>query len=64
MMRHHAVTGGAGFVAFTLIERLLARGDQVLALDDLSRGRRAHVEHFAGRPGFRFAAVDCADLAA
>ncbi|MEH3148688.1 MAG: NAD-dependent epimerase/dehydratase family protein [Methylobacterium frigidaeris] len=63
-MRRHAVTGGAGFVAFTLIERLLAKGDHVLALDDLSRGRRAHVEHFAGRPGFRFVAVDCADLAA
>ena len=64
MVRHHVVTGGAGFVAFTLIGRLLEQGDHVLALDDLSRGRRAHVEHFGCRPGFRFAAVDCADLVA
>ncbi|WP_298967623.1 NAD-dependent epimerase/dehydratase family protein [uncultured Methylobacterium sp.] len=63
-MRHHAVTGGAGFIASTLIDRLLATGDRVLALDDQSRGRRAHVDRFAGRPGFRFVAVDCADLAA
>ncbi|RVU17532.1 NAD-dependent epimerase/dehydratase family protein [Methylobacterium oryzihabitans] len=63
-MRHHAVTGGAGFIASTLIDRLLAEGDRVLALDDLSRGRRAHVDRFADRPGFRFVAVDCADLPA
>jgi UDP-glucose 4-epimerase len=34
------VTGGAGFVGSHLIERLLARGDEVMVLDDLSTGRR------------------------
>jgi UDP-glucose 4-epimerase len=34
------VTGGAGFVASTLIDRLLARGDTVLAIDNYATGRR------------------------
>ncbi|KQW22315.1 nucleotide sugar epimerase [Afipia sp. Root123D2] len=34
------VTGGAGQVGSTVIEMLLARGDQVLAIDNFSTGRR------------------------
>lgn len=34
------VTGGAGFVGSHVVERLVGRGDDVLVLDDLSRGRR------------------------
>ena len=63
-MSINVVTGGAGFVAVNLIERLLARGEQVLALDNLSRGLDRHFALFAGRPGFRSAVVDCADVAA
>lgn len=46
------VTGGAGFIGRWLVERLLARGDEVLALDDLSNGRRENVREFEGKPGF------------
>jgi UDP-glucose 4-epimerase len=37
------VTGGAGFIASHLADALVARGDEVLVLDDLSRGRRENV---------------------
>jgi UDP-glucose 4-epimerase len=38
------VTGGAGFIASHLTDALVARGDDVLVLDDLSRGRRENVD--------------------
>ena len=60
-MTINVVTGGAGFVAINLIERLLAQGEEVLALDNFSRGLEQHWARFAGRPGFRSAAIDCAD---
>lgn len=63
-MNVHIVTGGAGFIAVTLIGRLLERGDRVLAIDDLSRGRREYLAGYDGRDGFSFAKADCADTAA
>jgi UDP-glucose 4-epimerase len=35
------VTGGSGYIGSVTIERLLARGEQVVVLDDLGRGHRA-----------------------
>ena len=32
------VTGGAGFIANTLVESILSRGDSVICLDNLCRG--------------------------
>jgi UDP-glucose 4-epimerase len=58
------VTGGAGFVAATLIGQLLARGDRVLALDNFSRGERANLGTLSGHPALVVAQVDLADLAA
>jgi len=37
------VTGGAGFIGSTLVDALLARGDEVAVLDDLIAGRREQV---------------------
>jgi UDP-glucose 4-epimerase len=37
------VTGGAGFIGSHLCEALVARGDQVTALDNLSTGYAAHI---------------------
>ena len=45
------VTGGAGFIGRWLVDRLLNDGHHVLALDDLSNGREANLEQFAGAPG-------------
>ena len=33
------VTGGAGFIGSHLIDRLVARGDEVTVLDNLSSGK-------------------------
>ena len=37
------VTGGAGFIGSHVVDGLLARGDEVVVVDDLSRGRRENV---------------------
>lgn len=51
------VTGGAGYIGGVTVERLLARGEQVVVLDDLFRGHRAsldkHVPFYQGRVGDR-----------
>ena len=44
------ITGGAGFIGSHLAEALLARGDQVTVLDDLSTGRYENLAHLDGRP--------------
>jgi UDP-glucose 4-epimerase len=63
-MAVHVLTGGAGFVATNLIARLLDRGEDVVAFDDLSRGRADYWRPFQVRRSFRSAIVDCADLQA
>ena len=39
------VTGGAGFIGSHLADALIARGDQVLALDNFSTGSTANIKH-------------------
>ena len=41
------MTGGAGFIGSNLVDALLARGDEVHALDDLSKGMRENVAALA-----------------
>ena len=38
------VTGGAGFIGSNLVDALVARGDEVTVLDDLSTGRRVNLD--------------------
>ncbi|MFL5870095.1 MAG: NAD-dependent epimerase/dehydratase family protein [Solirubrobacterales bacterium] len=38
------VTGGAGFIGSHVVDALVARGDRVLVLDDLSSGRRENLD--------------------
>ncbi|MBM4108536.1 MAG: NAD-dependent epimerase/dehydratase family protein [Phycisphaerae bacterium] len=50
------ITGGAGFIGSHLCERLLARGDAVTIVDDLSTGRRANLP--PPHPNLRFIEAD------
>ncbi|NMM88747.1 hypothetical protein B2J88_40820, partial [Rhodococcus sp. SRB_17] len=52
------ITGGAGFLGSHLSEFLLARGDEVVCLDNLSSGRRANIEHLLESDRFRFVEAD------
>jgi UDP-glucose 4-epimerase len=38
------VTGGAGFIGSNLVDALVARGDEVVVVDDLSTGRRQNLD--------------------
>jgi UDP-glucuronate decarboxylase len=46
------VTGGAGFLGSHLCDRLVARGDEVLCVDNYFTGRRTNVSHLIGKPNF------------
>lgn len=49
-----AITGGAGFIGSHLTEYLLAAGDEVAVLDNLSTGSLDNLSGVMNHPGFRF----------
>jgi len=53
-MKKALSTGGAGFIGSHLAEALLARGDQVTVLDDLSTGSLANILDMKSDPRFIF----------
>ncbi|MGD1169594.1 NAD-dependent epimerase/dehydratase family protein [Mycobacterium seoulense] len=52
------VTGAAGFIGSTLVDRLLADGHAVVGLDNFATGRATNIEHLAGNPAFVFVEAD------
>jgi UDP-glucose 4-epimerase len=44
----YLITGGAGFIGSHLADALIARGDEVTVLDDVSTGRIENIEHHLG----------------
>lgn len=52
MRKRVLVTGGAGFLGSHLCERLLARGDDVLCVDNYFTGRRDNIAHLRRNPNF------------
>lgn len=63
------VTGTAGFIGYHLAERLLARGDSVVGVDNVNdyydvRLKEARLARLARHAGHRFEKVDLADRAA
>src|SRR5690606_12594844 len=65
-MARFRVTGTAGFIRYHRAERLLARGDAVLRVDNVNDYhdvtlKRARLARLEGRDGYRFAEVALAD---
>jgi len=48
------ITGGAGFIGSHLAERLLARGDRVSIIDDLSTGSIQNIQHLKTQKDFHY----------
>jgi UDP-glucuronate 4-epimerase len=62
------VTGAAGFIGSFTAQRLLARGDEVVGLDNLNEYydvnlKKARLARLQQQPGFRFALLDLVDRA-
>jgi UDP-glucuronate 4-epimerase len=62
------VTGAAGFIGYHVAKRLLARGDEVVGLDNLNDYydvslKQARLAQLTGHPGFRFVRMDLANRA-
>jgi UDP-glucose 4-epimerase len=55
------ITGGAGFIGSHLAERLLADGDEVIILDNLSTGSLKNLETFRLNPRLQFVKGDVRD---
>lgn len=55
------VTGGAGFIGSHLSDALVGLGADVIAIDDLSAGKRSNIEQLAARSNFRFVKMDLCD---
>jgi UDP-glucuronate decarboxylase len=53
-MKRVMVTGGAGFIGSHLCERLLARGDEVLCVDNFFTSRRQNILHLLDNRMFEF----------
>jgi UDP-glucose 4-epimerase len=54
------VTGGAGFIGSNLVDALIERGDEVVAIDDLSTGREANLDEARSR-GAQLQVLDIRD---
>ncbi|CAN1775517.1 UDP-glucuronic acid decarboxylase 1 [Linum perenne] len=46
------VTGGAGFVGSHLVDKLIARGDEVIVIDNFFTGRKDNLVHLFSNPRF------------
>lgn len=60
-MKQTLVTGGAGFIGSHLAEALLARGDRVVVVDDLSTGRAENIQRLRDHRRFTYIGGDVAD---
>lgn len=64
MGEHYIVTGCAGFIGSSMVDRLLASGHRVTGLDNFSTGQRRFLERALTNPGFKLVECDLLDLPA
>jgi len=57
-MTRSIVTGGAGFVGSHLCDFLIARGHQVICLDNLITGKKENIAHLLRNKNFKFMKAD------
>jgi nucleoside-diphosphate-sugar epimerase len=57
-MARIVITGGSGFVGSHLCDAFVSRGDEVVAVDNLSTGGLQNIAHLAEHPGFSFVRAD------
>jgi UDP-glucose 4-epimerase len=58
------ITGAAGFIGANLVARCLSQGNNVLAIDNLSRGKRDNLRACQVNPRLTFAQLDLSNLSA
>jgi UDP-glucose 4-epimerase len=64
MKSHFIVTGAAGFIGSTLIDRLLSLGHSVIGVDNLSTGLARFIDSAQKNSNFKFIEVNILDLPA
>jgi len=62
MAKKYLVTGGAGFIGSNITKELLAKGNFVRVVDNLSTGRKENIEEFLANPDFEFIEGDLTNL--
>ena len=50
----YLLSGAAGFIGSHLCDRLIEKGNEVLAVDNLITGHKENIEHLLSHPNFRF----------
>lgn len=55
------ITGGAGFIGSHVADALIARGDRVVVVDNLSTGRLSNITHLLDDPRFQFVRANITD---
>jgi UDP-glucose 4-epimerase len=61
-MTHALITGGAGFIGSHLAERLLAQGQHVTIIDNLTTGQLKNIAEIEHHPNFRYAIEDIRNI--